>query len=112
MLKTNPAESKALSEIRADAENGTSISDSVSKLYHLGISISASIHIIKRVYGVSLAKAKASVAGHSVWKSFADVAKPYYDELINHLGELNEAEDEKISSYEIYIHKQIRHAEN
>ncbi|NJL59980.1 MAG: hypothetical protein HC887_10425 [Desulfobacteraceae bacterium] len=83
---TDLKQEKALSEIRGDAEKGISVAKSIEKLFHLGISITASIRIIKIAYRLSLADAKDRVAGHSVWGSLVKKVQPYHDDLIKYFN--------------------------
>lgn len=71
-----------MDEIRADASAGISVSESVIKLHEKGMSVVASVRIIRKAYGLGMGEAKELVANHRVWKSLTESLKPFHDELV------------------------------
>jgi hypothetical protein len=82
MAETKDCTAEIADEIQADASGGIPAGESVIKLHGRGMSVIASVRIIRKAYSLGLGEAKELVANHYVWKSVTESAEPFHDALI------------------------------
>jgi hypothetical protein len=74
--------------LKDKAEHGLSMTDAITQLRQIGLTIMDSIKILMAVYGISLREAKNVVADHPAWHSVIVASQPLHEELIANLKEL------------------------